>query len=182
MINVCFECGSKDLRRTRKSQKFEYNDGGRAVKLNADVEVLRCSTCGFQMTDEQAETARQEAVCAYHGVMSPSKVKAIREATGMSRSEFAKLTRIGDASLIRWETGSHVPNAGYDNFLYLLGFRDNVERLKQRTPGQSPLEQASFENNQVIAIGEFKGKVIASNDAAARYRSEQKVFLLRRTG
>src|SRR5207249_1966073 len=117
MINVCFECGSRELRRTQRPQTFEYNDNGTVVKLRANVEVLRCSACGFQMTDEQAESARHEAVCGYHGVMPPTKVRAVRESTGMSRQEFAKVSRIGEASLIRWETGSHVPNAGYDNFL-----------------------------------------------------------------
>ena len=59
-----------------------------------------------------------------------------REKQGMTRSQFAALTRFGDASLGRWERGALVQNGANDQLIYLLGFADNVERLRARTQGK----------------------------------------------
>jgi hypothetical protein len=50
----------------------------------------------------------------------------------MSRAEFSRLTRIGEASLGRWEKGLLIQNHAHDQFLYLLKFPENVARLRDR--------------------------------------------------
>ena len=52
----------------------------------------------------------------------------------MSRAVFSRLTRIGEASLGRWENGLLIQNLAYDHLLYLLTFPENLERLKFRKP------------------------------------------------
>jgi len=64
--------------------------------------------------------------------MAPSEIQALREGYDMSRAEFSRLTRIGEASLGRWENGLLIQGQANDRFLYLLTFPENVARLRAR--------------------------------------------------
>ena len=44
----------------------------------------------------------------------------------------ASVTKIGEASLGRWEAGSMIQGLAYDQFLFLLQHAENMERLQQR--------------------------------------------------
>jgi len=57
---------------------------------------------------------------------------ALRKRYNLTRAEFASLTRFGEASLARWETGQLIQNAANDQLLYLLSIESNVERLQKR--------------------------------------------------
>ena len=135
----CPACGDHNVRTTIETETFSYGDGPEAVELTARVPVWTCTSCGFQFTDDIAEESRHEAVCRHLGVMSPKEIQRIRKTYGMSRADFARLTRIGEASLARWESGQLIQSLAYDRFLYLLNFPENLERLKSRKPGEQPL-------------------------------------------
>ena len=135
----CPMCEDKNVKTTIEKETFTYGDGAEAVELTVSVPVRTCTSCGFQFTDDIAEEIRHEAVCRYLGVMSPREIQRVRKAYEMSRAEFARLTRIGEASLARWESGQLIQNPAYDQFLYLLTFPENVERLKSRKPGEQRL-------------------------------------------
>jgi len=126
----CPECGSEKIQTSIEADKFAYGTSPDAPQLTVRVPVRTCLDCGFQFTDEEAEDARHEAVCRHLGVLAPTEVRQIRKRYGLSRPEFATLTRLGEASLARWESGSLIQSGAHDRFLRLLGFRENVERLK----------------------------------------------------
>jgi hypothetical protein len=65
-------------------------------------------------------------------VLTPAEIAKVRESTGLSRAEFCELTRIGIASLQRWETGSLIQNAANDELLFLMSFSENVNHLRER--------------------------------------------------
>jgi len=132
----CPMCGGKNVHTTIEVEKFVYGAGPEAVELTARVPVRTCNACGFQFTDDVAEEVRHDAVCRHLGVMTPKEVARIRKAYGMSRAVFARLTRIGEASLTRWENGLLIQNPAYDQLLYLLTFPENLERLKFRKSGE----------------------------------------------
>jgi len=71
-------------------------------------------------------------VCRHLGVMTPRDVEAVRTRLRMTRAAFADLTRLGEASLARWEKGLLIQNPANDQLLYLLLFPENVERLRSR--------------------------------------------------
>lgn len=52
--------------------------------------------------------------------LSPNEIRSIRTKHKLSRREFAKLTRFGEASIKRWETGASLQNASADRFLRLI--------------------------------------------------------------
>ena len=98
-----------------------------------------CTECGFEFLDDEAEDIRHAAVCRHLGVMTPAEIQSLRDRLQLTQAEFARITRLGPATVSRWERGESVQNAAYDQYLYLLSFSENVERLKGRAiPSTSP--------------------------------------------
>lgn len=128
----CPNCGSKSVNTEFLVDRFTYGSGTDAVQLKASIPFHRCADCAFEYTDSEAEDIRHEEVCRHLGVMAPAEVLDLRSSYGLTRAEFAEATRIGEASLARWETGQVIQNPANDSFLYLLKFRENWERLKAR--------------------------------------------------
>lgn len=130
--STCPVCNSRNISTVIQQQRFTYGEETEAVGLEADVPVRNCNTCRYQFTDHVAEEIKHDAVCRHLGVMSPKEIRRLREKYGLTRADFAGLTRIGEASLARWETGILIQNYAYDQFLYLLLFSENKERLEKR--------------------------------------------------
>ncbi len=129
---VCPSCGSDDISSTQETEVFTYGAGDNAAQLSVTVPVHHCANCGLSYTGDDAEMLRHEAVCAHLGVLSPREIRAIRERYGLSQAEFAEITKIGKASLSRWEGALLIQNQANDNLLFLLQMPENLERLKAR--------------------------------------------------
>lgn len=129
----CPECGSKRIATEVVDHRFPYGQEDSAVELSARIPVRRCDECGDQFLDDEAEDLMHEAVCRHLRVMTPSEVRRIRQQCGgLSRAEFARVTRLGEATIGRWERGELIQNAAYDQLLHLLTFPENLIRLRQR--------------------------------------------------
>ena len=133
----CPSCESSTVRTRLEDSSFVYGKGEKAVELAVQIPVHSCSTCDLEFTDSVAEEIRHRTICRHQKIMTPKEVISIREAYGLSRSNFAELTRLGEASLTRWENGTLLQNKAYDSFLYLLRFPENLERLKKLNLGES---------------------------------------------
>jgi DNA-binding transcriptional regulator YiaG len=125
----CGQCGSGHLSKSIHDDVFTYGKDADAVELSVPVPVYICRHCGFSFTTEIAERLRHDAICAHLGVLTPEEVRKVRAQTGMTRERFASLTGIGTASLARWETGELIQGTGYDTYLRLLLYPENIERL-----------------------------------------------------
>jgi putative zinc finger/helix-turn-helix YgiT family protein len=128
----CPNCGKASLSTVRETENITYGSGKDAAEIPVELPVRACSECGFQYTDEEAEDIRHDAICRHLGLMTPGEIVALRKRYNMTRAEFANLTRLGEASLARWETSQLIQNAANDQLLYLLSFESNVERLQKR--------------------------------------------------
>lgn len=128
----CPNCGKRSLSTVLETEKIIYGSGKDATEIPVQLPVRTCGECGFQYTDEEAEDIRHDAVCRHLGLMTPGEIVALRKRYSMTRAEFADITRFGEASLARWETGQLIQNAANDQLLYLLSFESNVERLQKR--------------------------------------------------
>lgn len=129
----CPSCGSDAVTTEVIEHRFPYGDGDSAVDLSARVPLRKCQECGEEYLDDESEDLMHETVCRHRGVMTPSQVRAIRQQSGgMSRAEFARITRLGEATIGRWERGELIQNAAYDQLLYLLTYPDNLIRLQER--------------------------------------------------
>jgi len=142
--NRCPNCGGGPIQSEQIEDRFVYGDGPDAVTLTARVMRHLCRNCRFEFLDATAEDAHHQAICRHLGVLTPSEIRAIRLRNGPSRSSFAELTKLGEATIARWERGELVQNGAYDQLLYLLTFEDNVSRLKSRaTAIQSSLRPST---------------------------------------
>jgi len=129
----CAGCGSKRIVTEAIDHRFPYGQEDSAVELSARIPVRRCEECGDEFLDDEAEDLMHEAVCRHLHVMTPSEVRAIRQQCGgLSRAEFARVTKLGEATIGRWERGQLIQNAAYDQLLHLLTFPENLIRLRNR--------------------------------------------------
>lgn len=151
----CPACHKCSIDTTYIDHKFIYGVGKNAVELSCSIPVQRCSQCGFEFTDWRAEETRDFTVRQYLGVLTADQIRALRESYELSRREFGELTKIGEASLARWENGEIIQNSGYDQFLYLLNFPENMQRLRER----------------LAKLEEIKSNVPNTDDLKARFPS-----------
>lgn len=135
----CPECGSERIVTEAIDHRFPYGQEDSAVELSARIPVRRCKECGDEFLDDEAEDLMHEAVCRHLHVMKPSEVRTIRQQCGgLSRAEFARITRLGEATIGRWERGELIQNAAYDQLLHLLTFPENLIRLRKRVERAEP--------------------------------------------
>jgi putative zinc finger/helix-turn-helix YgiT family protein len=137
--SVCPQCGHAEIDTLWANCPFPYGVGADVVELDVRLPVRKCRKCGFEFLDEEAEDLRHEAVCRHLGVLTPAEIKALREKLGLSRAEFARLTRLGEATIARWERGELIQNAGNDSLLWLLQYDENVQRLRERVERSAPV-------------------------------------------
>jgi hypothetical protein len=131
-VETCMDCGGARLVESMETQEFSYGEPQKAVMLSATMPVITCEDCGYQYFDGRGEVARLESICHHLGVQTPQLIRESREMTGFSRVPYCELSGFGIASLQRWESGTGIPNSSTDNLIYLLRFRENVERLQKR--------------------------------------------------
>ena len=162
----CPRCDEPSVVTYRHEHGFNYGSGETAVKLHVELPVRRCTACEFQFLDHEAERIKHDAVCRHLGVLTPSEVRRIREDRGLTRSAFAQLTGLGEATLNRWENGTVVQNPANDRYLRLLGTPAGWSQLvRLATPGAS--EQAPAREPGVNTPGPFR---ILEATAALRQR------------
>jgi putative zinc finger/helix-turn-helix YgiT family protein len=128
----CPECGDDHLGTRLVTEALPYGEGHNAITLKVEIPVRHCSACGLDFTDASADEIRDAAIRRHLGLLLPEQIRGIRKSCGVNRKEFAAATRIGEASLARWESGHLLQSGALDNFLFLLLFRENYERLQTR--------------------------------------------------
>lgn len=132
-ITPCPECGGRRIDTETIVHSFPYGDGESKVDLTTSVPLHRCHDCGAEFFDGTAETLMHDEVCRHLGVMTPAEIRLLRERCGdLTRTEFARITKLGEATLGRWERGELIQNSANDQLLYLLTFPENVIRLRER--------------------------------------------------
>jgi putative zinc finger/helix-turn-helix YgiT family protein len=162
-LHICPACASSDVATRWEGDHFTYGTGKEAVELTVRIPVRNCATCGLEYLDKEAERIRHERVCLHLKILSPSQIVANRERHGISQQKFADLTRIGRASLTRWETGALYQNPANDSLLFLTCFPDNLTRLQQRRMPESVIENED-ESSKFRALTPFKQQT-ASREA-----------------
>lgn len=130
----CARCGGTDVSTSFRSEVVPFGPAADAAQLEVSVPVRTCAACGSMFTDHEAETVRHEAVCRHLRVLTPREIRGLRLQLGMTRRQFASLTKLGEATIGRWEAGALIQNAAYDKLLRLLAYRENVERLRSPAP------------------------------------------------
>ena len=127
----CAQCGAETVDTTEHRHTFRYGTGESAVDLAVNLPVRKCAACGFEFLDRESERIKLEAICDHLGVLSPSGIRRIRERYAMTQAEFADITGIGTATLVRWENGSMNHTRAYDRYMRLLEDPNVMRRLRE---------------------------------------------------
>ena len=168
---TCPLCGCAGVITSQKGHTFSYGSGKSEVEFTVNVLVHRCDTCEFEYLDESAERLKHDAVCDYLGVLSPSKIRLIRECHGMTRARFAQVTGLGEASLNRWENGLTIQTHANDRYLRLLARPEIMRQLQELMAPEPPVERI------VVEAGN-RFRILKVTDARL---AEQEGFRLRKT-
>jgi len=130
--SICPDCGSNKIEMSEENHTFTYGRAEDKVDLRVKVPVQTCSECRASFIDHIAEEICHEAVCQHLGVMTPSQIKGLRKLYNLTQAQFREITKLGEATLSRWERGLVIQNQAYDNYMYLLGFTENLDRIRNR--------------------------------------------------
>jgi putative zinc finger/helix-turn-helix YgiT family protein len=129
---LCPDCGSSKIETSEENHSFTYGHAEDKADLIVKVPVRACSDCGASFLDRVAEDLCHDAVCQHLGVMTPSQIKGLRKLYNLTQAQFRDITKLGEATLSRWERGLVIQNQAYDNYLYLLGFPENLDKIRSR--------------------------------------------------
>ena len=140
---ACARCASTALDTVMHRHTFRYGAGASAADLTVELPVRRCAACGFEFLDQASEQIKLEAICEHLNILSPMGLRRIRQRYGMTQAEFAAVTGLGTATLVRWENGSMNHTRAYDRYVRLLESPDVMARLQRMVqPNRPPLEVA----------------------------------------
>lgn len=114
---ICALCGDAAASTSIVDHEFDYRHAGEIVTLTARVPVTQCSSCEEMYFGDGAEEIKHEAVCRLLGRLTPKEIVEIRKNLKMSQAQLAKHTRIGVASIKRWEAGLVIQGAALDRQL-----------------------------------------------------------------
>ena len=138
---MCPSCEEFQVTTTNAHIEFPFGVGEAAVTLVAVVPLHVCAACDLEYFDDSAERIKHEAVCAHLSLLTPTRIQGIRKKHDLSRTEFCRITKIGEATLARWERGELLQSAGYDRYLRLLEDPQILARV--RTGGWGEAEEAA---------------------------------------
>jgi putative zinc finger/helix-turn-helix YgiT family protein len=166
----CPNCGHQNIRTTSTEDTFTYGEGKSAVKLTVTVPLRTCLECRFQFLDAASEDAHHEAICRHLRVMTPSEIQALRRKYALSRGSLAQITKLGAATIARWERGELIQNAAYDQLLYLLTFEENLQRLESRNEARFSASVATSTPPCFRLVGSDADRAAASGFELRRIR------------
>ncbi len=130
---LCPTCYKGRMHPKRVAERFPYElDGETAEVVAENVPVEVFDNCGEQLSGPEAARIRHEAICRALGLLTPAEIRSIRERLGMTQEQFNKLTRIGEATICRWERGRLLQNAAMDRYLRLIASGEENVRFLQR--------------------------------------------------
>ncbi len=129
---LCPTCCKGRMHPRRVTERFPYEvDGETTLVVAENVPVHVCEKCGEQLSGPEAARLRHEAICRALGLLTPAEIRSIRERLGLTQKQFTRMTRIGEATICRWESGRLLQNPAMDRYLRLMAAsEDNVRFLR----------------------------------------------------
>jgi putative zinc finger/helix-turn-helix YgiT family protein len=118
--DACPTCGTL-MREKRGRLSFPVN--GEEIRV-PDATHLACPR-GHDpvLRADDARRLRERALDLYrkkYGLLTAEEIRSLRERFGLTQSELARLLRLGQNTLSRWEAGRHAQTAAMDVLLRML--------------------------------------------------------------
>jgi putative zinc finger/helix-turn-helix YgiT family protein len=147
-MNKKIYCPMCEEDREARAQSVREEYEVRGEKITLDVPRLFCSTCGESVIDEAFGDPTLHLYDEYrrrHGLLSPERIRQIREKYGLSRESFAVVCGMSPATLYRYESGS-LQDDVHDSLIFLCDDPATMDRLvHHRQAKLSELQRNRFE-------------------------------------
>ncbi len=141
--NFCPNC-EEFTETTVRVEKEVYNVRGEPIEIEAEVTI--CQKCGMKIFDEERDSQNLEkAYSQYrekHNLLSPDKIRTIREKYGLSQRALSRLLGWGEITIHRYENGAVQDNA-HNNLLHLIEDPENIKTLFKANRNKLPSYIAS---------------------------------------
>ena len=109
------------MKERASTRSFSVN--GESVKV-PKAEHLRCAQCkAVAYRFDQMRHLRERAFALYreaNSLLGADEIRSLREGHGLTQAEFARLLRIGQNTLSRWEANRNVQSASLNSLLELI--------------------------------------------------------------
>ena len=118
MTRTCPVCGSTAVKHQEGEYVFVWPKGfatPQSTFPNATWEV--CDDCGEESLPSELSDRIEAEQYRIQGLLTPPEIRAIRERTGLSQVEMARLLSVGDKTFARWEAGLSIQNRSMDNLI-----------------------------------------------------------------
>jgi putative zinc finger/helix-turn-helix YgiT family protein len=136
---MCPNCRQKTVLPVQKDYTLtaEHDGAGYDVTIH-DVLVPTCSQCGQAIITNDLSQRTSAELRRLLGLLTPEKIHAKREELGMTHAQLAAALRVGEATLIRWETGLQLQPRAMDLLLRLYFDSADVRRACVAPPVAGP--------------------------------------------
>jgi putative zinc finger/helix-turn-helix YgiT family protein len=150
MSKQCPNCGSQS--RALKQGNYVFTPppnipGGPMVVKDAAWE--ECQNCGQQLLSPALSRALEELSIQRQGLLSPGKIKSIREKLGLTQTVMAERLGVGEKTYTRWESSRSIQNRSSDNLI----------RLMDRAPEQFSFVEAQRNPERSTKIADYFNKL-----------------------
>ena len=118
----CGECGQKAVVPTTLPIYTEtmVHDGKTYEVSVENLLVGQCENCKEILLDDAATERLSYALREKANLLSPAEIRSRRESLQLTQGELARLLRISESTLCRWETGSQIQKPSSDLALRLF--------------------------------------------------------------
>jgi DNA-binding transcriptional regulator YiaG len=131
VLSSCPCCGraAGDVLRRRRIRHRWIEGVHQTREYVADLDAIRCSSCGCEVIDSYAQRQKHEVWCGANGLLSPREVRMARRGLELTIDRFAALLCVGKASVGRWERGITVQSRAHDRLIRLLSIEGVAAQL-----------------------------------------------------
>jgi len=144
MARTCPVCGSTALRHKEGDYVFAWPKGFAKTESSfANASWDRCEGCGEEILPPELSDRIEAEQYRVQCLLAPAEVKAIRERTGLSQVDMARLLGVGDKTYARWEAGLSIQNKSMDNLIRMAAHPEVFAEIEaQRDPGREQQVEA----------------------------------------
>lgn len=116
----CGKCGQKAMRLATLPYATTIEHDGCSYQVEVpSLTVPQCGHCQAISIDDEADREISAAFRRSARLLTPDEIRQGRERLGMNQKQFASLLGVGEATLLRWETGAQIQQRAMDRFLRL---------------------------------------------------------------
>ncbi len=117
----CRNCGHQAVRPKVLNYETEMEHDGRLYSLTIpNLEILECDACHNRTLPDAALRRIVDQLRAKAELLTPEEIREQRLRLGLTQEELAKLLRVAEETVSRWESEKQIPQRAMNDFMEVL--------------------------------------------------------------